>query len=136
MIGQRNLIAGHRGSNGQHRLHRVFRRRRLGQISLNRIGQRWIVVERVDMSGAGLAAGLHQRKARVGGADIADQTETGNAFGRQCIRYGAVFDRTHARRRALSFSAAATCSFTAMKLSGLTDMESIPQRTRNSANSG
>jgi hypothetical protein len=26
--------------------------------------------------------------------------------------------------------------FTAMKLSGLTDMESIPQRTRNSASSG
>ena len=42
----------------------------------------------------------------------------------------------HARRRVLFVSAAATCSFTATKLSGLTDMESIPQRTRNSANSG
>jgi hypothetical protein len=33
-------------------------------------------------------------------------------------------------------SVAATFSLTAMKLSGLTEMESMPQRTRNSANSG
>jgi len=70
------------------------------------------------------------------GADVAHQTDTADAFGRQSVGCDAIFNRTHARRRALFVSAAATCSFTAMKLSGLTDMESIPQRTRNSASSG
>ena len=44
-----------------------------------------------------------------------------------------------ARRIAIPFansSAAATRRLTAMKLSGLTDIKSIPHATRNSANSG
>ncbi len=36
----------------------------------------------------------------------------------------------------MAASAAATLRFTAMKLSGLTDTESMPHATRNSANSG
>jgi hypothetical protein len=60
MIGQRDLIAGHRRSHRKHGLHRLFRRLFLAQISLDRIGQRRIVVERVDVSRACVAARPHQ----------------------------------------------------------------------------
>ena len=94
VICQRDLVAGHRRGNRQHRAHRQRRRGLLCQVRINRIGKRSIVAQRIDPRCTRFAIRLHQCKARVCGADISDQTDIGHS--RQGARPNAIpASRTH-----------------------------------------
>ena len=78
--------------------------------------------------------GIAQRSSRK--AQLNGQTAEmpGVAMNRDVRKPGR--DRAPAWTTRCYFSASATWRFTAMKLSGLTEIESMPHSTRNAANSG
>ena len=77
MIGQRHLVAGDRRRDGEHRLQRPRGGRCFGQVGLDRIGKRRMIVQGVDARGRGCTVWMNQGEADVGRADISDQSDAG-----------------------------------------------------------